>query len=103
MRKSALAFCTVAAGSMLAAATLFAPSVAQATPFAALSGLKAAVHESSSTESVAYVCRRGRHGPKCYHVYRGYYGAYASSPYQARREPSPYFDQPQWGGPSGQK
>jgi hypothetical protein len=103
-RKSVMVFCTVAAASTLTAATLFVPSRAQATPLAALSSLKTAIDHSSATQDVAYVCRRGSHGRRCYYVSRGYDRAYASGNgrYQSRREPSPYFDQPQWGGPYGE-
>ena len=68
-KESVMAFCAVAAAIMLAGATVFGSSRAQAVPLARSSGLKTAIHQATVTQEARYICR-GSHGRRCYYVSR---------------------------------
>ena len=68
-KESVMAFCAVAAAIMLAGATVFGSSRAQAVPLARSSGLKTAIHQATVTQEARYKCR-GSHGRRCYYVSR---------------------------------
>jgi hypothetical protein len=76
MRKkgSVRAFCVVTAAIGV---TVLASSSARAVP---LAGLKAAIHQTTITQEVRYMCR-GPHGRRCYYV---------SRPEQTLRHERPY-------------
>jgi hypothetical protein len=95
MRKSVIVFCVIPATAMLLGATPFASSRAQAMPLARPSGLEAAIYEANATQKVGYICRRGSHGRRCYHVSRPdrnvlYARPYANGAYRSYTPQKPY-------------
>src|SRR5947209_8780190 len=69
---------TCAGAAALFAAAAFAPPLAQAMTIAAPAGLAKAARAANLTEDVAYVCRAGWRGRRCwwtpgYASYRPYY------------------------------
>jgi hypothetical protein len=79
--------------AMLAGATLFASSTAQAMALAP-ADINSAVQWQDVIQQAGYVCRRGSHGRRCYYVSRADQNPYVGNPYV------PYpFNQPR--SPSG--
>lgn len=111
MRKSAIVFCAVTAANMLVGAMLFASSGTQAMPVAGHSGLNTAIHQANAAQKVAYICRQGSYGRRCYYVSRPDRNPRYARPYanggdnwdQAKTfVGNPRYNAYQWGGAMGE-
>jgi phage tail protein X len=106
MREAVIVYYAVTTFTVVLAATLFAPSGAQAITLALPAGLNAAIPDATVVQKVPYVCRQTSNGRECFTISSQNQQSRSSEDtpyYQRRYTGSSQYQTNPWGNPYGSR